>query len=57
VWDLLPLLVFGQYGLTHRPTVGGFWFATGFAALFAAIGLFLLRGARPGEGRVGPIIE
>jgi len=57
VWDLLPLLVFGLYGLTHRPTGGSFWFATGFAAFFAAIGLFLLRGARPREGRVGPIIE
>lgn len=46
-WDMLPLLVYGLYSLTHRPTVGGFWFATGYAAFFAAIGLFLLRKARP----------
>jgi membrane protease YdiL (CAAX protease family) len=46
-WDLLPLLVYGLYSLTHRPTVGGFWFATGYAAFFAAIGLLLLRRARP----------
>lgn len=46
-WDMIPLLVFGSYALTHRPTVGGFWFATGFSVFFAAIGLFLLRGAKP----------
>ena len=46
-WDMLPLLVYGLYSLTHRPTVGGFWFATGYAAFFAAIGLLLLRKATP----------
>ena len=45
-WDMLPLLVYGLSALTHRPTVGGFWFATGFSAVSAAIGLFLLRGAK-----------
>jgi len=46
-YDLFSLLVFWVYAFAYRPTVSSLGWATVFGAVFAAIGLFLLRGARP----------
>jgi len=43
-YDLFPLIVYWAYASRYQPTVAGFWLSTGFGAVFAAIGLFLLRG-------------
>jgi len=46
-YDLPAILVYGIYAFTYRPTLGSFLFTTGFGMVFAAIGLFLIRNARP----------
>ena len=46
-YDLFSLLVFWVYAFAYRPTVSSLGWATVFGAVFAAIGLFLLRGAKP----------
>jgi membrane protease YdiL (CAAX protease family) len=46
-YDLFPLVVYWVYAFSYRPTLVEFWWSTGFGAVFAAIGLFLIRGAKP----------
>jgi membrane protease YdiL (CAAX protease family) len=46
-FDLPAVLVYGIYAFTYRPTLGSFLFTTAFGVVFAAIGLFLIRKARP----------
>jgi membrane protease YdiL (CAAX protease family) len=46
-YDLFSLLVYWVYAFAYRPTGPSFWWATLFGTFFAAIGLFLLRPARP----------
>lgn len=47
LFDLFPLLVYGQYVMTRPPTIEGFLMATGIAGFFCLIGLFLVRKAKP----------
>ena len=46
-YDLFPLVVYWVYAFRYQVTVAEFWWSTAFGAAFAAIGLFLLRGAKP----------
>jgi membrane protease YdiL (CAAX protease family) len=46
-YDLFSLLVYWVYAFAYLPTGASFFWATLFGTFFAAIGLFLLRAARP----------
>jgi len=46
-YDLFSLVVYWIYAFSYRPTGASFWLATAFGGFFAAIGVFLLRKARP----------
>jgi membrane protease YdiL (CAAX protease family) len=46
-YDLFSLLVYWVYAFAYRPTLSSLRWTTVFGAIFAAIGVFLLRRARP----------
>ena len=46
-YDLFSLLVYWVYAFAYRPTVSSLRWTTLFGAIFAAVGVFLLRRAKP----------